>query len=320
MNHPGEIAPLASLARLHVALITTVAPAHLEAFDDLDAIAREKAAIFDGLEQGGAAIYPADLRVSPILKKAADKKAARVLTFGAKKNCDFSLVKADIHASSTVVQARTNGAETLFKIHTAGRHFAMNALSVLAVAECLGIDRVVAACDLGTWLPPDGRGARIRIPLDAVEDQMAVELIDDAFNANPASVAAALEVLAAARPHDGVGRVAHGRRIAILGDMLELGPEEQSLHAGLADLPAMGRVDLVHCVGPRMRALYFALPLKKRGQWFDEAEPLAQKVHGLVDAGDVVLVKGSKGSRVSIVVDALKKLGQAVPETDEDIS
>jgi len=320
MNHPGEIAPLSHLARPHVALITTVAPAHLEAFDDLDGIAQEKAAIFDGLEPDGVAVYPADLGVSPILAAAARRKAARSLTFGSRKGCDFRLLKADIHDASTVVQASAKGTDLLFKIQTAGRHFAMNALGVLAVAESLGIDRAVAACDLGSWLPPEGRGMRLRIPLDLAEDQMAIDLIDDAFNANPASMAAALEVLAAAHPRDGVGRVARGRRIAILGDMLELGPEEQSLHAGLADLPSMGRVDLVHCVGPRMRALYFALPLKKRGQWFDEAELLARKVHGIVDAGDVVLVKGSKGSRVSIVVDALKKLGQAVPETDEDIS
>lgn len=319
MNRPGEIAPLSALARPHVALITTVAPAHLEAFDDLDGIAREKAAIFEGLEDGGIAIYPADLRVSPILAAAAAARAAGTITFGAAKGCDFRLLKAQLHPVSTVVEARAMGADVLFKIQAPGRHFAMNALAVLAVAEALGIDRAVAACDLGAWAPPDGRGARLRIPLDAVEERMAVEVIDDAFNANPASMAAALEVLAAAQPTDGLGRVVRGRRIAILGDMLELGPEEQSLHAGLADLPAMGRVDLVHCVGPRMRALYFALPLKRRGQWFDSAEPLAQKVHALVDAGDVVLVKGSKGSRVSMVVAALKKLGQGVPETDEDV-
>ncbi|MBK1636308.1 UDP-N-acetylmuramoyl-tripeptide--D-alanyl-D-alanine ligase [Rhodovulum adriaticum] len=318
MNHPGEIAPLTRLARPHVALITTIAPAHLAAFDDLAGIAREKASIFEGLAEGGAAIYPADLETSPILAAAAREYAAKSVTFGQEDGCDFRLLGIEIHAASTVVQARAPGQDLLFKIQSAGRHFAMNALSVLAAVESLGIDGAVAACDLAGWVPPAGRGARLRIALDVVEDQMMVEVIDDAFNANPASVAAALEVLAAARPQDGVGRVARGRRIAILGDMLELGPDEQGLHAGLADLPAMAQVDLVHCVGPRMRALYFALPLKKRGQWFDEAEPLADKVHHMVDAGDVVLVKGSKGSRVSAVVDALKKLGQAVPAPQED--
>ncbi|TCO69208.1 UDP-N-acetylmuramoyl-tripeptide--D-alanyl-D-alanine ligase [Rhodovulum euryhalinum] len=319
MNHPGEIAPLARMARPHVALITTIAPAHLEAFDDLSGIAREKASIFEGLEPGGVAVCPADLEVSPILVEAARERAGSTITFGATKECDFRLLSAEIHPTSTVIGAKVQGEKLLFKIRAPGRHFATNALGVLAVAEALGIDRAVAACDLGAWLPPGGRGARLGIALDPIDRDIALEVIDDAFNANPASMAAALEVLAAAMPRDGVGRVARGRRIAILGDMLELGPQEQALHAGLADLPAMGRVDLVHCVGPRMRALYFALPLKRRGQWFDEAEPLAARVHGLVDAGDVVLVKGSKGSRVSIVVDALRKLGQALPETDEDL-
>ncbi|ARE40048.1 UDP-N-acetylmuramoylalanyl-D-glutamyl-2,6- diaminopimelate--D-alanyl-D-alanine ligase [Rhodovulum sp. P5] len=320
MNHPGEIAPLTAMARPHVALITTIAAAHLEAFEDLDAIAREKAAIFEGLESDGAAVCPGDLEVSPLLLKQAAKRAARTITFGAQKGCDFRLSRIDIHRSSTVVEAQAFGEDLLFKIQSAGRHFATNALGVLAVAEALGIDRAVAACDLAAWVPPDGRGARLTVSLDIVDDRMAFELIDDAFNANPASMAAALEVLAVAEPKDDVGRVARGRRIAILGDMLELGAEESAMHAALADLPAMGRVDLVHCVGPRMRALYFGLPLKKRGQWFDEAAPLAQKVHHLVDAGDVVLVKGSKGSRVSIVVDALKKLGQGVPRDDEESS
>ncbi|MBN2905685.1 MAG: UDP-N-acetylmuramoyl-tripeptide--D-alanyl-D-alanine ligase [Rhodobacteraceae bacterium] len=319
MNHPGEIAPLARMTRPHVALITTVAPAHLEAFDDLAGIAREKASIFEGLGEGGVAVYPCDLQVSPILADAARAARAREITFGAEKKCDFNLVKVDVHPNSTVIEGQAEGAPLLFKIRSAGRHFAMNALGVLAVAEALGIDRAVAACDLGAWVPPAGRGARLRIPLDVVDDRMALEVIDDAFNANPASVAAALEVLAVAEPRDGVGRVAHGRRIAILGDMLELGPDEQALHAALADLPAMRRVDVVHCVGPRMRALYFALPMEQRGQWFDTAAPLTRKVHGLVDAGDVVLVKGSKGSRVSAVVDALRNLGQAVPTQDEDM-
>ncbi|TCP62388.1 UDP-N-acetylmuramoyl-tripeptide--D-alanyl-D-alanine ligase [Rhodovulum bhavnagarense] len=318
MNHPGEIAPLARLVRPDVALITTIAPAHLAAFDDLAGIAREKGAIFTGLVPGGTAIYPGDLDVSPILAEAARAEAGDILTFGHAKECTFRLKGVEFHENSMVVQARGPVRELLFKIQSAGRHFAMNALGVLAVAESLGMDGAVAACDLAAWVPPAGRGERLRIALDMVEDQLAVEVIDDAFNANPASIACALEVLAAARPQDGVGRIARGRRIAILGDMLELGPQEQALHAGLADLPAMTKVDLVHCVGPRMRALYFALPLKKRGQWFDEAEPLARKIHHMIDAGDVVLVKGSKGSRVSMVVDALRKLGQAVPAPQEE--
>jgi UDP-N-acetylmuramoyl-tripeptide--D-alanyl-D-alanine ligase len=151
-----------------------------------------------------------------------------------------------------------------------------------------------------------------RILLDPVED-IAFNLIDDAFNANPASMAAGLEVLAACRPEDGVGRVGRGRRIAVLGDMLELGRTELDLHAAIAGLAAMASVDVVHCVGPRMRALHAVLPKARRGDWVETAAELAPRARGLVDAGDIVLVKGSKGSKVSLVVDALRKLGQSAP-------
>ncbi|WP_343082237.1 UDP-N-acetylmuramoyl-tripeptide--D-alanyl-D-alanine ligase [Ostreiculturibacter nitratireducens] len=315
MNHPGEIAPLARQARPHVALITTVAPAHLEAFDSLEAIAREKAAIFEGLEPGGIAVYPADLGVSPILAEAAARHAGRVLTFGGTgaADADYRLSDVQLSRDTTVVRAvrRENGGQPiLFKVRTAGRHFAMNALGVIAVAEALGADPVVAACDLGEWVPPAGRGARERIVLDVVEDHLAIELIDDAYNANPASMAAALDVLGAAETQDGVGRVREGRRIAVLGDMLELGPDEATLHAAIAAHPMMSRIHTVHCVGPRMRALWEALPQSRRGEWHETATALAERAHHIADAGDVVLVKGSKGSKVSLVVDAIRKLGQ----------
>jgi UDP-N-acetylmuramoyl-tripeptide--D-alanyl-D-alanine ligase len=149
--------------------------------------------------------------------------------------------------------------------------------------------------------------------MDIVEDHQSFDLIDDAFNANPASMAAALDVLGAAEPQDGVGRRAEGRRIAILGDMLELGPTEAALHAAIADHPAMPRIHVVHCVGPRMKSLWSALPPARRGEWHDTAEALAARAHHLADAGDVVLVKGSKGSKVSLVVTALRRLGQPMP-------
>jgi UDP-N-acetylmuramoyl-tripeptide--D-alanyl-D-alanine ligase len=310
MNHPGEIAPLARLARPHVAMITTVAAAHLEAFANIEGIAREKAAIFEGLEPGGVAVVPSGLAVSPILLAAAEKAAAKVLTFGAGEGDDFRATEITLAQDRTVVKALRNGAPALFKVQTAGRHFAMNALGVLAVADALGADPAVAACDLGRWSPPAGRGAREKIYLDIVDEAQSFDLLDDAFNANPASMAAALDVLGAAQPRDGVGRVREGRRIAVLGDMLELGPEEAALHRAIADHPAMAQVHTVHCVGPRMRLLWEILPERKRGAWYDTAPEMAAEAHHIADAGDIVLIKGSKGSKVSLVVDALKKLGQ----------
>ncbi len=310
MNHPGEIAPLARLTRPHVAMITTVAAAHLEAFDSLEAIAREKAAIFEGLEPGGIAVIPSGLPVTPILANAAAKYAERVIRFGAEEADEYRLTDAALALDTTVVRAQSHGAPILFKVQSAGAHFARNALGVLAVAEAVGADPAVAACDIGQWQTPSGRGQRERIYLDIVDENLAFDLIDDAFNANPASMAAALDVLGAAEPRNGVGRHSEGRRIAVLGDMLELGPSEAELHRAIGDHPAMKGLHLVHCVGPRMRSLWDTLPDRRRGEWHATAQDLAARAHQLADAGDIVLVKGSKGSRVSLVVDALRKLGQ----------
>ena len=309
MNHPGEIAPLARLARPDVALITTVAPAHLEAFDSVEGIAREKAAIFDGLQPGGAAIVPTDLDVSPVLMQSARDHAARIAGFGTRDGADWRLASARICDTATVVQAVHGGQPLLYKVMTPGRHFAVNGLAVLAAAEALGLDLAVAAGDLGRWAPPAGRGAREHIVLDVVEET-AFDLIDDAFNANPASMAASLDVLIAAQPVDGVGAKAKGRRIAVLGDMLELGPTELDLHAAIARHPGLSAISVIHCVGPRMRALHAVLPRHQRGEWAETAAELLPRARSLIDPGDIILVKGSKGIKVSLLVDALRKLGQ----------
>ncbi len=299
MNHPGEIAPLSRLARPHAAIVTTVAPAHLEAFDDLDGIAREKAAIFVGLEPGGTAILNADLPVTPILAGAAGDRA---LTFGESAGADFRVVDIQLHDDTTVVRARDRGQPILFRLGGVGRHLALNAAAVLAAAAPVGADPDLAAQALAAWSPPAGRGTRERIVLDPVEDCW-LDLIDDAFNANPASMAAALDGLAAATPRAG------GRRIAVLGDMLELGAEETRLHAALAEHPAISAIDAVHAAGPRIRAAFDALPAGRRGAWHERAEDLAAEIGHLVHPGDVVLVKGSKGARTARVVDAIRELG-----------
>ncbi|WP_298492105.1 UDP-N-acetylmuramoyl-tripeptide--D-alanyl-D-alanine ligase [uncultured Maritimibacter sp.] len=308
MNHPGEISPLARLARPNVAVVTTVAAAHLEAFDNIEGIAYEKAAIFDGLEPAGVAIVNGDLDVTPILVAKAIEKAGRFETFGERGGNTLRLTHANLTGDATVVQVHIGGVDHLVRLSTSGRHFAMNALAVLGVVRALGGDVTLAARDLALWEPPSGRGTREDILLDPVE-HYAITLIDDAFNANPTSVAAALEVLAATRPTDGIGRVSRGRRLAILGDMLELGPDEVRLHRDLGKLGHFAKIDVVHCVGPRMRALWETLPADQQGHWTETADAMAAEIRHLVDAGDVLLIKGSKGSYVSRVVDAVRKLG-----------
>ncbi|MDU8943089.1 UDP-N-acetylmuramoyl-tripeptide--D-alanyl-D-alanine ligase [Ovoidimarina sediminis] len=314
MNHPGEIAPLSRLARPHIAVITTIAPAHLEAFDSIEGIAREKASIFQGLEPDGTAIFNADVGTAGILRTTAKAHAGRLIGFGTAEDAEFHADDITLNPGSSVIRAHHGGRTMLFKIGAPGRHVALNALAVLAAAEAAGADPDIAAHDLGRWAPPAGRGTRETIYLDPVEDHMTIDLIDDAFNANPASVVASLDVLAAIAPVDDVGRVSRGRRIVILGDMLELGPDEVRMHREIADHPGLRGVTTVHCVGPRMALLWEALPEHQRGRKTETAKELAAEAHHLVDAGDVVLVKGSKGSKVSLVVEAIRKLGYPGPD------
>ncbi|MEM9434443.1 MAG: UDP-N-acetylmuramoyl-tripeptide--D-alanyl-D-alanine ligase [Pseudomonadota bacterium] len=309
MNHPGEIAPLAKLARPTVAIVTTVAPAHLEAFDDIAGIAREKASIFSGLTEGGWAIYNADLETSAILAAAAP----RADSFGETQG-NWRLEEVTLHDTAMICQARHETHSLLFKLAVTGRHFAMNALACLAAVERANGDLAEATIKLAHWSPPDGRGKRRRIILDAVHDAARIDLFDDAYNANPASVAAALDVLAGVRMAD-----TSGRRVAILGDMKELGSDGARLHADLAQLPAMEAIDLVHCVGPLMAHLHAALHIDKRGELVETAAEFAASPARLVQAGDTVLVKGSLSMKMALIVDAVSKLGEAVEARSEDI-
>ncbi|SCY85871.1 UDP-N-acetylmuramoyl-tripeptide--D-alanyl-D-alanine ligase [Paracoccus tibetensis] len=286
MSNPGEIAPLSRLARPHVALITTVGAAHLEAFGAIEGIAREKGAIFEGLEPIGTAILPEDLPVTQILRDCADAAGAVVIGFG--KDGMARPLRIEPQNGALACRARITGESVGFTLATTGQHFVMNAVGVLAALSAAGADLTKAAAAIGDWQPPKGRGA--------VEALGGIRLIDDAFNANPTSMAAGLATLAGLP----------GRRVAILGDMLELGADELAMHRALATDPAMDGIALVHSAGPRMRHLHDALPEEKRGAWRETAAELAADAAALVRPGDVVLVKGSKSSRISAVVDALR--------------
>ena len=309
MNHPGEIAPLAILARPHVALITNVAAVHIEAFESLDGIAREKASIFRGVELGGVAISNGDLETAPIVSSAAAELVAQLISFGEGAENDCRLLDVSLQDKQTIGTARIGLQQLSFTINAPGRHFAQNAVAVLAVVQALGLNLTQAAGDLAQWTPPAGRGMREIIRIDPQNDDQTLELIDDAFNASPTSMEASLEVLAAAKPKDGLGGGSTGRRVAVLGDMLELGKAENTLHAGLADLPFLSAIDIIHCVGPRMQNLWQRLPVGQRGRCVDSADALLDEMPQLIDAGDVVLIKGSKGIKVSKIVDGIRKLG-----------
>ncbi|WP_420584512.1 UDP-N-acetylmuramoyl-tripeptide--D-alanyl-D-alanine ligase [Ruegeria sp.] len=297
MNHPGEIAPLARQARPHVALVTTVAAVHLEAFESVAGIAHEKAAIFEGLEPGGAAIVNADTEHADILRQTAQDHGAGIVDFG-RQAADYRLIEVTQGGNSVHASAAVGDASVTFDVQSAGTHFAMNALGALAACVEMGVDLEAAIAGLRRWSPVKGRGVREVLPL-ACGGQ--IELLDDSYNANPTSMEAALDVLAASQG---------ARRIAFLGDMKELGALEVAMHAGMADVPAMAQIDQVHCIGPLMKALHDALPADKRGLWAETSAEMAGHLPELIRAGDTVLAKGSLSMALAQIVDGLRKMGQ----------
>ncbi len=291
MNHAGEIAPLSCLAKPDVAVVTNVAAVHMAAFESVEEIAREKASIIQGLS-GGVAVLNADTETAGVLAEVA--KNTQVLWFGETAS-DFQLCNVAVGASDTRVEATLLGKDKSFTIGAVGRHLAMNALAVLAAVHAVGAGVETAANALADWRPPSGRGERWVVG--------GINLIDDSYNANPLSVAAALDVLAHSE----------GRRVAILGDMLELGSEEATLHRAISKNENLKNIDTVHCVGQLMKHLYEVLPNNKRGEWFETSDQLSAKIKKLLTNGDVVMVKGSLGAKMGLIVDAIKNLGDARP-------
>lgn len=306
MNHPGEITPLAKLADLDVALVTTVAPVHMAAFDNLDDIARAKAEIFSGLRPGGSAIVNRDLETFGILETAAFDAGATLVTFGRSDRADFQLISVETDESSTVVTFHARGRGMIARLSAPVPHLSLNLLGVFAVIDSVGLDLGTAADALSGWQVPDGRGNRFRVRIRE-GDCGPVEVIDESYNANPTSMSAALELLASAVPGKRDAAGSAGRRIAILGDMLELGVDEKRQHAQLARHPALKQIDSIHTVGNLMRSLHDVLPESKRGEWHEDSDGLACRISELLAPGDVAMLKGSAGARVVKVVEAIRR-------------
>ena len=298
MNHAGEIETLVKMVRPQVAVITTVEPVHLEFFAGIEAIADAKAEIFAGVEPGGAVVLNRDNSQFSRLQKHAKKPGiSRIVSFGADKESDARLLEVSLHADRSAVHANILGLDVTYKLGMPGRHMAMNSLAVLAAASLAGADLALAALSLSQIEPAAGRGARCALEVASGE----ATLIDESYNANPASMAAALNVLGAAA----IGP--QGRRIAVLGDMLELGPTSAMLHRGLVDAVKANHIDLVYCCGPLMRNLWDALSTGKRGGYADSADTLESQLVGAIRAGDAIMVKGSLGSKMKTIVNALEK-------------
>jgi UDP-N-acetylmuramoyl-tripeptide--D-alanyl-D-alanine ligase len=298
MNHSGEIEPLVKMVRPHVAIITTVEPVHLEFFSGIEAIADAKAEILAGVEPDGAVVLNRDNSQFARLNRRAKKCGiSRIVSFGANKKAEARLLDISLHATCSAVHADILGHEVTYKLGMPGRHMAMNSLAVLAAASLAGADLALASLSLSQIVPAAGRGVRRVLVVPGGE----VTLIDESYNANPASMAAALSVLGQAP----VGP--RGRRIAVLGDMLELGAAGAELHGGLNDAIKANQVDLVYCCGPLMLNLWDALSTGKRGGYADSAANLQTQVLSAVRAGDAVMIKGSFGSKMKTIVAALEK-------------
>ncbi len=296
MNHFGEVRALVGLVRPHVALITTIAPAHLEFFGSCEAIADAKSEIFEGVVAGGAAVLPADSPYAERLHaRAKQAGVSRIVSFGSAAGLDAQILSISEAGDTMKVEADVLGRTVHFRLRSTGAHLASNAVAALLTVAMLDGDVLNAAAALSDFTALKGRGARAQIPFGSGH----IELIDESYNANPASMAAALDVLGRVQPQSG------GRRIAVLGDMLEIGPEAPTLHAALADNIESAHVDLVFANGPNMRALFDALPASRRGAHAETSAELAPQVAASLQPDDVILVKGSLGSRMSTIIEAL---------------
>jgi len=307
MNHPGEITPLTKMVRPNAAIVTTVAPVHLEFFESVEAIAEAKAEIFAGVTPGGAAILNRDNDQYALLaERAGQAGIGRIVRFGRAGDAESRLTALAISANGSAIEAELFGKSLSYTIGAPGEHLAMNSLAAIAAIQVLGSDAIHASAALADFGAPAGRGAQTRHSIPGG----TILLIDEAYNANPASMTAALNVLGA------LPDIHASRRIAVLGDMPELGAQSDTLHAGLAGIIEKNGIDLVYCSGPRMAALFAALPEARRGLWTETSDALEAPLLGALRPGDAVMIKGSLGSRMGPLVGATKtKFPQCAPQT-----
>ncbi len=300
MNHAGEITPLAEMVRPHVAIVTTVQPVHLEFFNSVDEIADAKSEIFAGIEPGGIAIINRDSAYYDRLRgHAAQSGAKEIWGFGEHAGAELRLLDVALGTDGSAVSAELLGEPISYKVGAPGRHLVMNSLAVMGAVKAMGADLALAGLEYAKLEAAEGRGRRHKVNLP--DGTMTV--VDESYNANPASMRAAIATLAAAETGP------RGRRIAVLGDMLELGPDGPDFHGGLAAPLEEAGIDIVYCAGPLTARLWDALPDTRRGLYGQASADILEAVVAELRAGDVVMVKGSLGSKMRPIVDALLARG-----------
>lgn len=292
MNHAGELSTLTRLVRPHVALVTAIAPAHIEFFDSIEGIADAKAEIFEGLEPGGTAIVPGDSEHADRLMRHAHRHTDNVLTFGRSERADIRILHEIPSAKGTIVALSLPENELNFTLSQPGAHWVSNSAAVIAAVHALGGDLAAAGLALADFEGLAGRGAQHSIAVSGGE----ALLIDESYNANPTSMAATLAVLGEAKAE---------RRIAVLGAMRELGLDSDALHAGLADAVLAAKVDLALLVGSGIEALAGALEGRIDARHLRDAEAAGEMLQAVIAPGDAVLVKGSNAVGLGRIVAAL---------------
>ena len=295
MNHPGEIAPLSVLANPDAALITSVAPAHLAAFKNIEGIAREKASVVEGLKGDGAIIINDDIPTIETVKFEINSRNFNPICFGSKEKRN-RILNIDEKDEGLKILSLIEGEEHRFELNTKAIHFAHNALGALITLKTLDCDIVKACESLKAWLPGVGRGSIKKINLGKIG---SIELIDDGYNANPASISAALNTL---------GKNKAKRRIAILGDMKELGASEIDYHKKIASLAVISKLDCIHTVGPLMEYLHDILPEERRGFHFKKSIDVVPFLDTILKGGDCLLLKASLSVGMKEISDAVSNL------------
>lgn len=307
MNHAGEMGPLSRQVAPDVAVVTTIEPVHIEHFSSIEGIADAKAEIFEGMGPEGVAVLNRDNPQYVRLMNAAHKAGlSRVWNFGEHQDADARVIELSLHATCSAVTAQIKGERIQYCLSLPGRHFVLNSLAVLLAVRAAGGDVAAAARAMSSLQPVKGRGLRRRVQLA----QGAFTVVDESYNASPAAMRAAFDVLSRIDPGAG------GRRVVALGDMRELGDHSERLHNELAEPLKKAGIDAVYCCGPFMRGMYDRLPAAMRGGWSENSAELAAKLAFQVRAGDVVMVKGSAGTRMGPVVETLHSLdvGRAAPQ------
>lgn len=299
MNFADEITPLSKLVEPTMAVMTSIADVHIENFSDgINGVVKAKSEIFYGMESDGIAILPFDnAYYSDLVANAKQAGLSRIYSFGEKEGADARLIGCELTADGTEIVAEVLGERVGYKLQIAGKHIAINSLSALLVVKLSGLGLQNAVAEMTKIQPLQGRGTRKKIVLGDIENPLT--LIDETYNASPVAMAASFQVLSMIEPGQG------GRRVAVLGDMLELGDGARGLHTGLLDPLVQSGVDVVYCCGQNMKALYDMLPDAMKGAHADTSADLAPIVVKAVHDGDIVMVKGSLGSKMGVIIDAL---------------